>query len=144
MESFPLPPRTVGMFPGWSVLSSGVHTSEDSRYEQRMWCSSVGLTDRFLTGESAVELLLESLTVTEGDRGRCRRAGNVRDDTHKHTQLTHSDHDSQWPCGCSTPPLSFKCVIRMPLRAARYTGAPAVVAYSFMTFSPTHRGEARS
>lgn len=94
MESFPLPPRTVGMVSGWSELSSGIHASEDC-YEQRMLCPSVALPARLFTHTLAVQLL-ESLCVTVGDRGRCRRDGNVRDDTHTHSSrreiTTHSSH----------------------------------------------------
>ena len=93
MESFSLPPRTVGMVPGWSVLSSGVHTPEDPRLEVQ-WMRTSGPDT---PGSSLVDTArscwrvspLLSVCVTGGDRGWCRRVCNVRDDTRTHTH-THT------------------------------------------------------
>ncbi|CAK6959203.1 Hypothetical predicted protein [Scomber scombrus] len=86
-----------------------------------MLLRSVALTDRLLTRQPAAELLLllllESLSITEGDRGRCRRTGNVRDDTHAAhapTEITTGPVDARH-CRCIC---NFKCVFRMSLRAA--------------------------
>lgn len=44
----------------------------------------------------------ESLCVTDGGRGRCRRTGNVRDDTH----AAHAREITTQECGRSTLMLS--------------------------------------
>lgn len=72
------------MVPGWSALSSGVHASEDALAEkQRMWCDPSEKTVADPAPHSWIRRAAagESVCHCEGDRGRCRRAGNVRDDT---------------------------------------------------------------
>lgn len=71
------------MVPGWSVLSSGIHASEDalktsghSVLQRDGGRPALGLLDPPCSCGSVC------VCIGEGDRGRYRRAGNVRDDTH--------------------------------------------------------------
>lgn len=95
MESFPLPPRTVGMVSGWSELSFGIHAREDCQ-EPRMLCPLRGAASSAL--QSRVSRAASGESPCHCGRQRAMWAGRCCQRWHTHTRssrreiTTHSSH----------------------------------------------------
>lgn len=88
------------MVPGWSVLSSGIHTSEDALKTSGHGVNRETVADRlsgsWIRRAAARVCVCVLVRETGGDIG-----GPVTSEmTHMH--LTQGDHDSEWSCS-STP-----------------------------------------
>lgn len=115
MESFPLPPRTVGMIPGWSPLLSGVHASEDAlkaaAADALSFPSSVPSRGGAHRLVAAPRRCCRRECVTEGDRGGDEGGPPTSEMTHSaahaRREITTPEHMwiSQDLLFCPLPPM---------------------------------------